>query len=907
MGAIRDFLDSVGRTKTSYTGSLIPGPPPADTASAADKAAFDESVRKYQLDRRAYEQYNTELNNRIRAFNPYADSQYRIASTAPAPATTTPGQTPAPPATVSVPTAPAPTAPTQLRAPTYGAISQFSNLTPQQQGELYLQQRNIGYTDADIRKATAAQVGTPNESTWTGYLQTAYPDYARTVEQQYGTLFNRTGFGSGAQQIDNPGFNYWVNQLSSGAVAPQDLASIMRSAAATTPVTTPVTTPGTTAPTSDINALYQQYFNRQADPRGLQYWQQSGLTGDALRNAIIAGAQGPDLDYYNNVYNRPTPVTTPTPTPVTTPGTTAPSSDINALYQQYFNRQAEPEGLQYWQQSGLTGDALRNAVIAGAQGPDLDYYNSVYNRPNDYGHSAARGGYISKYAEGGRVRTHYQTGGMADEGNLDDVDAFYRDPRNFTRPQSNFPEADPTAIGERRISTRPINNQPSEIRVDVTAPAPEPAPEPRVAAPRSPLEDMLNRYMGVTGEASRELASARQRSQAESEAFYNLIRQQAERGESPASRSEMYFRLASAFGAPTRTGQMGETLSNVGQQMSEYTRGRRTEEGERRNLLLRAQEARMGAAREDLATTRGLAAQEAQERRALVAKLLEISARNPSERERKIADIMRTNPEVDYATASNIVNGIVVIRNNPVTGEQEQVNVLTNEVAPLRRAAAPAAPAAGGAAGEPAAPGAAPSADAGRQPPAQPPRTLWEMAPSVTGIAPAVQETVQGVTGQVGINAATEGLVRDRQTFATVQNDLIRALSVNPRFPVAEMQRIEREIAIAPGVFTDPRSLRERMVSVNTYLRDRLRNEDRAATDTSLPSDDRRAALSAANNIRNFLAQLGVPEGADTARLPSSSRSTQRNRPQAPSVGSVVDGYRFLGGDPSDRSNWSRE
>ena len=98
------------------------------------------------------------------------------------------------------------------------------------------------------------------------------------------------------------------------------------------------------------------------------------------------------------------------------------------------------------------------------------------------------------------------------------------------------------------------------------------------------------------------MASARQRSQAESEAFYNLIRQQAERGESPASRSEMYFRLASAFGAPTRTGQMGETLSNVGQQMSEYTRGRRTEEGERRNLLLRAQEARMGAAREDLAS-----------------------------------------------------------------------------------------------------------------------------------------------------------------------------------------------------------------------------------------------------------------------------------------------------------------
>lgn len=852
MGAIRDFLDSVGRTKTPYTGSPIPGPPPAETASTQsvsgagtarpiisgglldtirnvasntaptttsaptdDRAAFDESVRKYQLDRRAYEQYETELKNRLRNFNPYADAQYRVASTTP----------PAGATSVSVPTAPAPTAPTQLRAPTYGAISQFSNLTPQQQGELYLQQRGIGYTDADIRKATAAQVGTPSEEMMAGIYKTAYPQYTQAIESQYGTQFNRSGYGTGAGQIDYPGFNYYINQLSTGAVTP-----------------------------------------------------------DTLESAIRGGAAA---------------------TPVTTPGTTAPAFDINALYQQYFNRQADPGGLQYWQQSGLTGDALRNAIIAGAQGPDLDYYNSVYNRPNDPGHSAARGGYISKYADGGRVRTHYQRGGRADEGNLDEIDAFYRDPRNFRRPQSNFPEADPTAIGERRISTQPINNQPSEIRVDVTAPAPEPAPEPRVAAPRSPLEDMLNRYMGVTGEAGRELASARQRSQAESEAFYNLIRQQAERGESPASRSEMYFRLASAFGAPTRTGQMGETLSNVGQQMSEYTRGRRTEEGERRNLLLRAQEARMGAAREDLATTRALAAQEAQERRALVAKLLEISARDPSERERRIEDIMRTNG-VDRTTASNIVNGIVVIRNNPVTGEQEQVNVLTNEVAPLRRAAAPAAPAAGGAASEPAAPGAAPSGTE-RQPSAQPPRTLWQMAPQVTGVVPAVQEAVQGVTGQAGVNVAPEGLVTARQTFNNAQGELIRALSNNARFPVGEMERIRQEIAITPSAMTDPRSLRERMQSVDTYLRNRLQNEERAGTDASLPVAQRQEARRAANDIRNFLAVLGVPRNAEPSETSSSSRSTRGNRPQAPSVGSVVDGYRFLGGDPSDRSNWSRE
>lgn len=773
MGAIRDFLDSVGRTKTPYTGSAIPGPPPADTASAEDKAKFEESVRKYQLDRRAYEQYNTELNNRLRSFNPYADPQYRIASTTP----------PAGATSVSVPTPAAPTPPTQLRAPTYGAISQFANLTPQQQGELYLQQRNIGYTDADIRKATAAQVGTPSEEMMAGIYKTAYPAYAQAIESQYGSQFNRSGYGTGANQIDYPGFNYYINQLASGAVTPATLESAIRGGAAP-------------APTSPL-----------------------------------------------------TPVDTTTPvTPVT---------------------------------------------------PVTPYVPTEYMTPEDYGATpgmnAARGGYINRYAHGGQVRTHYQSGGPSevpgDPGTS--IDEFYQNP-NALRGGSLEDFA-------RTYTAAPRGEAPAPTGGSQTA-----EPPPRPPAPRSPLEDMLNRYMGVTGEASRELASARQRSQAESEAFYNLIRQQAERGESPTSRAEMYFRLASAFGAPTRTGHMGETLANVGQQMGEYTRGRRTEEGERRNLLLRAQEARMGAAREDLATTRALAAQEAQERRALVAKLLEISARDPSERERRIEDIMRTNG-VDRTTASNIVNGIVVIRNNPVTGEQEQVNVLTNEVAPLRRAAAPAAPAVGGATAEPAAPGAAPSAAAGGQPPAQPSRTLWEMAPRVTGISPAIQERVQGVAGQAGVNIADEGLIRDRQTFATVKNDLIRALSANPRFPVAEMERIEREIAIAPGAFTDARSLRERMVSVNNDLRRRLQNEDRAANDTSLPVNDRQAALSAANNIRNFLSVLGVPEGADTAQLPSSSRSSRGNRPQAPRVGTVVEGYRFLGGDPSDRSNWSRE
>jgi hypothetical protein len=185
------------------------------------------------------------------------------------------------------------------------------------------------------------------------------------------------------------------------------------------------------------------------------------------------------------------------------------------------------------------------------------------------------------------------------------------------------------------------------------------------------------------------------------------------------------------------------------------------------------------------------------------------------------------------------------------------------------------------------------------------------MAPDVTGFVPAIQETAQGATGQVGVNVAPAGLVRDRQTFATAQNELIRALSINPQFPVREIERIRQEISIAPGAMTDERSLRERMRAVDTYLREKLENQTRAGQDASLPVDTRRAARQSANDIRNFLSILGVPRQSEEPASPPPRQDTRRrpaaNNTQIPRVGQVVDGYTFLGGDPSDQRNWSRE
>ena len=47
----------------------------------------------------------------------------------------------------------------------------------------------------------------------------ANPNYADLVAQQYATL-GRTGIGAEQNQIDPEGYNYWTNQLATGALTP---------------------------------------------------------------------------------------------------------------------------------------------------------------------------------------------------------------------------------------------------------------------------------------------------------------------------------------------------------------------------------------------------------------------------------------------------------------------------------------------------------------------------------------------------------------------------------------------------------------------------------------------------------------------------------------------------------------
>lgn len=159
------------------------------------------------------------------------------------------------------------------------------------------------------------------------------------------------------------------------------------------------------------------------------------------------------------------------------------------------------------------------------------------------------------------------------------------------------------------------------------------APEPQVAATTAPaetldptfttpnmeqLQSMLSRYMPQGDGYARETAAARARVKAESDAFETLLKQAiASPDDAASNKAEMYFRLAAAFGSPTKTGNFFENLALAGKEMGEVEKGKRETGMARRKLLLEGQKLKLDAAKDELTTLRTLTAEEMKDKRAI--------------------------------------------------------------------------------------------------------------------------------------------------------------------------------------------------------------------------------------------------------------------------------------------------
>lgn len=212
-------------------------------------------------------------------------------------------------------------------------------------------------------------------------------------------------------------------------------------------------------------------------------------------------------------------------------------------------------------------------------------------------------------------------------------------PEGMSELVNKYGEGDASVLDKIQSPTLPYEAPPNEMliikpssgpaAIDLTTPAPAEISTPEVTAeePKS-LEEMVADYRNAPTKSRRgsyhdELAAARAASKAEQAAFEDMVKKMmASPEDAEDSKAEMYFRLAAAFGSPTKTGHFAENLGLAGKEMTEYTKGRRATTAEKNKLLFELQKMKAGAAKDEYTTLRQLAAEEMRDERSIQAALL---------------------------------------------------------------------------------------------------------------------------------------------------------------------------------------------------------------------------------------------------------------------------------------------
>jgi hypothetical protein len=253
-----------------------------------------------------------------------------------------------------------------------------------------------------------------------------------------------------------------------------------------------------------------------------------------------------------------------------------------------------------------------------------DFRGSDYDSFGGFG--GGGGGGIGKYyddfssaayAKGGAVKTHFQTGGANQPSDIDQMAENYG-----VGPQPDIMSYQGSKLFPMQATApAPVSNQ--MTRRDAYPPTPQSPMDARATQ----LDALLQRYAGNTTDYSAELAEARKRSDTESMAFQKMI-QEAMKGsaDSAPSKAEMYFRLASAFGSPTKTGHFAESLGNVNKELAAYSKEERDAKKAQRALQmqmgLEGQKMRVASAKDELATIKTLASEGMKDKRAITAEII---------------------------------------------------------------------------------------------------------------------------------------------------------------------------------------------------------------------------------------------------------------------------------------------
>jgi hypothetical protein len=234
----------------------------------------------------------------------------------------------------------------------------------------------------------------------------------------------------------------------------------------------------------------------------------------------------------------------------------------------------------------------------------------------------AKGGYIKGYANGGPVdsRLYGETDEVATgpgysvppiDPRLQSLASKYQQP-GF---QPNFASGsiDPGQSQMDMIRADALQNGLGAPVINISA------DKPPMSSNMAALQKMLLASQSQASPYADELRTARAAATAQTAAFNKML-ENAIKGQddNKPSKAETYFRLAAAFGAPTKTGHFAESLAEVNKSMAEQAKETRLSnkagQALKLQLGLEGAKAGMATAREDVNALRALTGEEMKEK-----------------------------------------------------------------------------------------------------------------------------------------------------------------------------------------------------------------------------------------------------------------------------------------------------
>lgn len=143
-------------------------------------------------------------------------------------------------------------------------------------------------------------------------------------------------------------------------------------------------------------------------------------------------------------------------------------------------------------------------------------------------------------------------------------------------------------------------------------------------------------------------------------------------------------------------------------------------------------------------------------------------------------------------------------------------------------------------------------------------QTLWEAVPHAVGVANTFDDVWNRIGPQAGGPLARD-TARARSAFQLVERDLIRAFSINTRYPVAEQKRILNLVPQASAFESTPNA-RERLREIDRALERQIADDAQLVQSGALAPKDANEIVQRLQAIHSLRGRIGVPHEAAPAR-----------------------------------------